>query len=149
MQDLVRTLKSFGLTEFYFSLSVDDKSNFAKYSKYLNCTPQKIPNCSPNCEGCFVVSNGAQFLWATAANAIPHREFEFAKKLLDHALSIAADPEDAAWTHANLAQIHYDNHKLDPEAGKKSILHCRELIKLGFMKSWAQNMIEELMVFQV
>ncbi len=147
MPDLLQTVKSFGLTEFYFSLPVKDKTDLAKYSRYLQCRPQKIISCTSDCEGCFLVTNGAQFLWATAANAIPHKKYGFAERLLTHALSIADETEDIAWIHANLAQVYYDRHKLDPEAGKKTINHCRELIKLGYMKTWARNMMEELAVF--
>ncbi|PKM82608.1 MAG: hypothetical protein CVU89_03670 [Firmicutes bacterium HGW-Firmicutes-14] len=149
MQSLLETVKSFGLTEFYFSLTVEDKTDLAGYSRHLPCAPLKSNNCSPGCDACFMVVNGAQFLWVTAANAIPDKKLKFAERLLIHALDIATDPEDVAWIHANLAQLYYDDHKYDPEAGRKSILHCRELIKLGYMKPWAKNMIDELMVFQV
>ena len=148
MPNLLQTIKSFGLTEFYFSLSVADKENFARYSRYLVCPPESTV-CSPVCESCFVVKNGAQLLWASAANAIPEKKLDFARRLLNHALSISGDDEDTAWIHANLAQVYYENHKLDREAVKKSIHHCHELIKMGFMKSWAHNMIEEMSVFHV
>ncbi len=149
MTELLKAVKSFGLTQFYFSLSVADKADLDKYAKHLSCYPRRILSCSPACEGCFMVTNGAQFLWAAAANAIPDKKLDFAERLLTHALTIAVDTEDRAWIHANLAQVYYEMHKNRPEAGKKSIHHCRELLKLGYMKSWAQNMIDELMVFQV
>lgn len=149
MPDLLKTIRNFGLSEFYFSLSVEHKEYLAKYSQYLATQPQKILSCSPGCDGCFMVENGSQFLWATAANAIPDRKYEFAEEILTHALTIAEDTEDIAWIHANLAQVYYDNHKTSPEAGRKSMTHCRKLIELGYMKSWAQNMMEELAVFQV
>lgn len=149
MSKLNQTVKALNLTEFYFSLSISDKSNFAKYSHYLSCCPEKVTSCQPDCDGCFMVTNGAQFLWATAANAIPEGKLDFAEKLLTYALKIADDPEDFAWIHANLAQVYYDKHKTEPEAGRKSIGHCRELLKLGYMKSWAQNLMQELIVFHV
>ena len=148
MSQLLQIVKSLGLAEFYFSLSISDKLDMAKYSKYLTCRPEKMMSCSPDCDGCFLVANGAQFLWATAANAIPHKKHGFAERILTHALTIATEMDDRAWTHANLAQIYYDRHKLDPEAGEKSINHCRELIKIGYMKKWAQNIMEELTIFQ-
>ncbi len=149
MSDLLKTVKSFGLTQFYFSLSVEDKAALEKYSRNLSCYPGKILSCSPDCPGCFTVTSAAQFLWATAANSLPDKKLEFAERLLTHALDIAVEEEDKAWIHANLAQVYYDLHKIKPEASKKSIHHCRELIKLGYMKSWAQKLIEEIMVFQV
>jgi len=148
MSDLIKTLKQFGLTEFYFSLPIQDKADMAGYSATLICVPQNTLNCRPECNECFMVHNGSQFLWATAANAIPDRKYRFAEKLLTHALSITIETDDLAWIHANLAQVYFDNHKSDPDAGKKSILHCRELIKMGYMKIWARNMMEELTVFQ-
>lgn len=148
MSILTQNVKDFGLTEFYFSLSVNDKTELAKYSRYLICRPEKKSKYSSHDEECFQVSNAAQFLWATAANAIPHKKYGFAEHLLQHALTIAVDTDDIAWIHANMAQVYYDKSKLDPEAARKSIMHCRELIKLGFMKSWAENMMEELAVFQ-
>ena len=148
MPDLMQTIKSYGLTEFYFSLSVADKGDLARYSRYLVCPPDKTV-CSPGCDSCFLVQNGAQLLWASAANAIPDNKLDFARRLLIHALSISGNDEDTAWIHANLAQVYYENHKLDRESLKKSIYHCHELIKMGFMKSWANNMIEEMSVFQV
>lgn len=149
MSNLTQTLKAFGLTKFYFSLSVSDKAELDKYSKYMICRLQKKPGHSTQYTECFQVSNAAQFLWVTAANAIPHKKYNFAEHLLNHALTIAVETDDIAWIHANLAQVYYEKHKIDPEAGKKSILHCRELIKLGFMKSWAENMMQGLAVFQV
>jgi hypothetical protein len=149
MHSLLETVKTYGLTEFYFSLSVEDKAELARYSRHLPCGPKNSYNCSPVCDVCFMVANGAQFLWATAANAIPDKKLKFAERLLVHALDIAKDHEDLAWIHANLAQLYYDDHKYDSEAGRKSIHHCRELILLGYMKPWAQNMIDELMVFQI
>lgn len=149
MPELLEAVKSFNLTEFYFSLTIEDKKSLQKYSRYLSCYPKRILSCHPDCDGCFMVSNGAQFLWATAANAIPDKKLDFAETLLIHALSLAQDPEDLAWVHANLAQVYYDQHKTDPDAGRKSISHCRELVKLGYMRSWAENMIQELAVFQV
>ena len=149
MSKLIQAIKTLGLTEFYFSLSIIDKTELAKYSKYLAFPSEIMSRCSAECDGCFVVSNAAQFLWATAANAIPHRKHNFAERLLSHALSIAVETDDLAWIHANLAQIYYDKHKIDPEACIKAIKHCHELIRLGFMKSWAENMMEELVVFQL
>lgn len=149
MPDLVKIVKAFRLTEFYFSLSVPDKADFARYSQYLSCDLQKTISCPQSCQGFFTVSNGAQFLWATAANAIPDRKYEFAERLLHQALISANDIEDIAWIHANLAQIYYDLYKSDPEAGKKSISHCQELIKIGYMKSWAKNIIEELKEYEL
>lgn len=150
MPNLLRTVKSFGLTEFYFSLSFGDKTNLANYSQYLTCLPQKKMSCAPNCDGCFMVSNGAQFLWATAANAMPDKKLLFAERLLTHALTIAREKEDIAWIHANLAQVYYEGHKtgsrVDSRAASRSISHCRKLIELGYMKSWAQNMMEEMLV---
>ena len=149
MPDLLKIIKSFGLTEFYVSLSVPDKNDLAHYSRYLICVPENSPTCGPNCDNCFIISSGARFLWATAANAIPEGKLGFARKLLTHALSISFENEDTAWIHANLAQVYYENHKNDHDSVKKSIYHCRELIKMGFMKSWAQNMIEEMTVYYV
>lgn len=149
MANLLQTVKSLGLSEFYFSLPVDFKSDLKKYSRYLSISPENIMSCSPDCQGCFMVTNGAQLLWATATNAIPDKKYEFAECLLKHGLTIAKESEDVAWIHANLAQLYYDRHKTDPDAGRRSISHCRELIKLGYMKSWAQNLMEEIMVFQV
>ncbi len=146
MPNLMQTIKSFGLTEFYLSLSVSDKEDLARYSRYLVCPPDRTV-CSPLCDSCFIVKNGAQLLWASAANAIPDRKLDFARRLLTHALSIAGDNEDIAWIHANLAQVYYESHKTDRESLKKSIYHCHELIRMGFMKSWAENMIEEMTVF--
>lgn len=149
MPNLMQTIKSYGLTEFYFSLSVEDKECLANYSQHLSIKPNKLMSCSPDCDGCFMVNNGARFLWATAANAIPDGKYGFVERLLIHALDIADEPDDVAWIHANLAQVYYDKHKLDPAAGRKSITHCRELIKMGYMKSWARNMMEELTVYTV
>jgi hypothetical protein len=149
MSKLIQAIKTLGLTEFYFSLSVSDKAELAKYSKYL-VFPYDIKfHCSTECDECFVISNAAQFLWATAANAIPHRKYSFAERLLSHALDIAVEADDLAWIHANLAQVYYDKHKIDSKACLKAIHHCHELIRLGFMKSWAENMMEELVVFQI
>ncbi len=149
MADLMHTVRSFGLTEFYLSLSPEDKRDFARYSRYLSCVPERILSCSPGCEGCFMVTNAARLLWATAANAIPDRKHSFAERLLTHALALSREAEDTAWIHANLAQLYYDRHKNDPEATRKSIFHCRELIKLGYMRSWATNLMEEMAVFHV
>ncbi len=149
MKDLLKTIKSFGLSEFYFSLSIEDKENLAKYSKWLFCNSDEIYSYSGGCDECFMINSGAQLLWATAANAIPQKKLDFAEKLLIQALEIAKDIEDIAWIHANLAQVYYDKHKTDPSAGRKSITHCRKLIEIGYLKSWAQNMMEELAVFQV
>lgn len=149
MSKLINAIKNLGLTEFYFSLSIRDKAELAEYSKYLIFPADIGHHCSSDCDECFVVSNAAQFLWATAANAIPHRKHRFAEHLLTHALEIAVETDDLAWTHANLAQIYYDRHKIEPEACLKAIDHCHELIKLGFMKSWAENMMEELVVSQL
>lgn len=149
MADFLRAVRSFGLTKFYLSLSPEEKRDFARYSRYLRCAPDGIACCSPACKGCFVVTNAAQLLWATAGNALPDRKHEFAERLLNHALTISEEPEDTAWIHANLAQLYYDRHKSDPEATGKSIFHCRELIKLGYMRSWATNLMEEMAVFHV
>lgn len=149
MSKFIQAIKTLGLSEFYFSLSIGDKAELAKYSKYLAFASDKTFRCSSDCDGCFVVTNAAQFLWATAANAIPHRKYRFAERLLSHALKIAVETDDLAWIHANLAQIYYDKHKIDPEACIKAVKHCHELIRLGFMKSWAENMMEELVVFQL
>lgn len=149
MNDLLKTVKTLGLAQFYFSLPIEDKECFERYSKWLKCEPEKILSCTPGCEGCFMVENAAQLLWATAANAIPDKKLAFAERLLTYALEIAEDIEDLAWIHANLAQVYYDRHKTEPSAVRKTITHCRKLIELGYMKSWAQNMMEELMVFQM
>jgi len=149
MSRFIQAIKNLGLSEFYFSLSISDKADLAKYSKYLIFPSDIMSRCSADCEECFVVSNASQFLWATAANAIPHRKHRFAERLLRHALSIAVEADDLAWIHANLAQVYYDKHKIDSEACIKAIKHCHELIRLGFMKSWAENMMEELVVFQL
>lgn len=149
MTKLIKAIKTLGLSEFYFSLSIEDKAELAKYSKYLIFPSDILSHCSVDCERCFVVSNGAQFLWATAANAIPHKKYRFSERLLSHALNIAVETDDFAWIHANLAQLYYDKHKIDPDACLKAMHHCDELIRLGFMKSWAQNMMEDLVVFQL
>lgn len=149
MNDLQKTVSSLGLAQFYFSLSIEDKEYLEKYSKWLKCRPENMLNCTPGCDGCFMVENAAQLLWATAANAIPDKKLEFAERLLTYAVEIAEDLEDLAWIHANLAQVYYDKHKTDSAAIRKSIKHCRKLIEMGYMKSWAENMMEELMVFQV
>ncbi len=49
-----------------------------------------------------------------------------------------------AWIHANLAQLSYDRDHTDPAAGPKTIFHCRELLRLGFMQPWARRIIAEL-----
>jgi hypothetical protein len=144
MPDLLKKVKSFGLTGFYLSLSVENKANLANYSKYLICKSEQLPGCSPNCQDCFMVTNGARFLWATAANALPNQKYEFSEELLTHALTIAYDNEDIAWIHANLAQLYYHKKKSDPAASAKSINHCNKLISLGYMKSWAEGLIEEI-----
>jgi len=147
--ELLEAVKSFNLMEFYLSLSIEYKGYLKKYSHYLSCYPKKILSCYPECDGCFMVANGAQFLWATAANAIPEGKLKFAEKLLTHALTLAEEIEDQAWIHANLVQVYHDNHESDPEACRKSIKHCRELIKLGYMKAWAENMMQEMLVYKV
>lgn len=149
MPGLLEAVRLFDLTEFFFSLSIQDKEHMKKYSKYLSCYPKNMTSCHPDCDGGFMVTNSAQFLWATAANAIPDGKLGFAERLLLQALSLAEQTDDLAWIHANLAQVYYDAHKSDPDAGRKSISHCRELVKLGYMKTWAKNMMEELLVFQV
>lgn len=149
MNNLLKTVKSLGLAQFYFSLSIEDKEYFNNYAKWLMCEPEKIFSCTPGCDGCFMVENGAQLLWATAANAIPDKKLLFAERLLLYALELANDIEDLAWIHANLAQVYYDKHKTEPSAVRKSITHCNKLIELGYMKSWAENILEELTVLQV
>ena len=67
MPDLLKIIKSFGLTEFYVSLSVPDKNDLAHYSRYLICVPENSPTRGPNCDNCFIISSGARFLWAYSA----------------------------------------------------------------------------------
>lgn len=149
MPELLDTVKIFGLAEFYLSRSLTDKKKIAHYSRYLVSSPEQSRSCPRDSCDKFLVTNGAQFLWATAANAIPDQELYLAEDLLLKALSIANELEDIAWIHANLAQVYYDLHKTDPDAARKSIQHCRQLIGLGYMSRWAENMMQELAVMQV
>lgn len=149
MPELLDTVKIFGLAEFYLSRTITDKKKIAHYSKYLVCSPAESRSCPRDCCDKFLVTNGAQFLWATAANAIPKKDLALAEDLLQKALAIANEVEDIAWIHANLAQVFYDLSKTNPDSGRKCIHHCRQLIGLGYMSKWAENMMQELMVFQM
>lgn len=143
MNQLHNILKYLGLLEFYLSLSIEDKNHLAKYSKFFSCYPIDVMSYSFDCEE-FSVSNGAQFLWASAANAICEKKFDFAERILNHALTIAIQIEDIAWIHANLAEIYYEKQKTETNFSKKCIHHCKELIQMGFMKKWAKAILKEL-----
>lgn len=146
---LINILKKFRLLEFYIGLQPEEKDFMNHYSRqfYLYTPPCKdIPACE---DLLFSVKRPAQLLWTTAANAIPDRKWDFAEKLLVKALEIANDREDLAWTHANLTQLYYDQHRKKPASIRKCLHHCHQLLATGYFTSWAENMLAEVMVMQI
>lgn len=142
LNELLHRLK---LTAFYLALSIEEKSMFYHYSNTLeHYLQEETPSYSAGCwDSPPETVSTVRFLWTTAANAIPHRDFSFAEKLLNYALELAQEQEDLAWIHLNLTQLYLDQQGENEQASAKGIFHCQETIKTGYFTGWAQNLLEQ------
>lgn len=115
---LIRRLK---LHEFYFSLPIEEKNLMHSFGSYLAEEELLWPNFS-----------SASLLWVIAANAIPNAKHNFAKKILQHALTLAKSSKDITYIHSNLAQLYQDDHNID-----KANYHCLQSLSTGYYNRWA------------
>lgn len=145
MDYLYQQLHKLKLSGFYMALPIAEKSMFYHYANTLDHYLQDdSPGCSKGSSNKLPkVVSAVRFLWTTAANAIPHRDFAFAEKLLNYALDLANDQEDLAWIHLNLTQLYLDQQGEDDQASAKGIFHCQETIKTGYFVGWAENLLEQ------
>ncbi|KNZ69610.1 hypothetical protein Tfer_1630 [Thermincola ferriacetica] len=140
MSLLMNALKQHHLTEMYLSLPVEHKKAWQQYfPKICNCS-----DCSSGTNKPFPIKSTARFLWVTAANAIPHRNYDFAEILLNKALEYADNGDDILWIHANFVQLYYDQIDSKREASEKCLHHCEELTKMGYLNRWVDRILNEI-----
>jgi hypothetical protein len=137
MEQWFNTLKSFQLGSFYMSLPVELKEQWQQYSRDLPTKPP-IHNESFYCD------NAAQFLWTSAANAIPQKDYQLAQTLLYQALQLTDSKQDLAWIHANLTQLYYDQLEKLPDAEEKCRYHCQQAKSTGYFQDWCDQMINQI-----
>lgn len=140
MDQLMQLLKVYKLNEFFFSLDASEKENFYFYSRHsdhwISSTP--VPN------GVFMITNACRFLWTTAANMLPHAQYTLAEKLLLEAEKRAEEPEDKAWTQANLAQLYFDQSTVNLDSVTKCTHYCHEVRDSGYFNRWVEELFGQL-----
>lgn len=149
---LKNIIKTFGLAKDYLKMSPKEKEFVAKYhydGEVVSIVQRETTKQDdPFLVETFRVDSAARFLWVTAANAIPHGQWDFAEKLLHRALELAGNSPDSvcdlAHIYANLAQLYADQARYSPAAAAKCLHHARETIKTGYFVVWAENLCREI-----
>lgn len=144
MDQLMQLLKVYKLIEFYFSLDSSEKEDFYFFSRHTN----HWISASPPPDGVFMVTNASRFLWTTAANMIPNAQYTLAEKLLLAAEQRHGEPEDEAWTKANLAQLYFDQVAVNKDLLNKCNHYCQEVIDSGYFTKWAEKLSQQLQQLQ-
>lgn len=137
----MQLIKVYKLTEFYFSLDASEKEDFYFFSRHTN----HWISSSPAPEGVFMVTNASRFLWTTAANMMPQAKYNLAEKLLLEAEKRAREPEDRAWSQANLAQLYFDRSAVNRDAVAKFTYYCQKVKDSGYFTRWAEELSGNLL----
>ncbi|AVX20045.1 hypothetical protein SAMN02745885_00909 [Carboxydocella sporoproducens DSM 16521] len=130
----LRHLKRLGLLPFYFSLLPEHKQLLLSYGFADPVYTQTL-------------RRPCQFLWVTAANALPHGHWDFCEFILHFAWQLAEKQglqADLAHIHANLAQLYSDQVLTKQKAVEKCLFHCQQVLKTGYFTRWAQQLLEEM-----